>query len=137
MQIPFSGLLMKEVPPEGDEFNGVFLPAGTRIAHNTLAIQRSTAVFGYDAEIFRPERWLDIAPEKYREMTQVVEMVFGHGRWSCIGKPVAFVELNKVFVQVSTYISTWFQIFIVKLKEVTMHWANGLTTSYFEISIFN
>lgn len=132
MQIPFSGLLMKEVPPEGDEYNGVFLPGGTRIAHNTLAIQRSTAVFGDDADVFRAERWLDIAPEKYREMAQVVEMVFGQGRWSCIGKPVAFVELNKVFVQVS--INAGFYP-IAEIRN--MHLTDESSTSCSEISIFS
>lgn len=101
MQIPFSGLLMKQVPPEGDNVNGLFVPGGTRIAHNTLALQRLKAVFGEDAEVFRPERWLIAEAEAHREMTQVVEMVFGHGRWMCAGKPVAFIELNKIFVQVS------------------------------------
>lgn len=100
MQIPFSGLVMKEVPPGGDELNGVFIPGGTRIAHNTLATQRSTGVFGEDVEVFRPERWLEVSREKHREMAQAVEIVFGHGRWMCAGKPVALMELNKVFVQV-------------------------------------
>lgn len=101
MQIPFSGLLMKEVPPGGDTIDGMFVPGGTRIGHNTLALQRSAAVFGDDAEIFRPERWLEASAEKAREMTAVVELVFGHGRWMCAGKSVAFMELNKIFVEVS------------------------------------
>lgn len=62
MQIPFSGLLMKEVPPEGDTINGMFVPGGTRIAHDTLAMQRSAAMFGNDATVFRPERWLEASP---------------------------------------------------------------------------
>lgn len=100
INIPFSGLVMKEVPPGGDHLNGVFIPGGTRIAHNTLALQRSTVTFGDDAALFRPERWLEASPEKHKEMTQIVEMVFGYGRWMCGGKSVAFMELNKAFVQV-------------------------------------
>lgn len=103
MQIPFTGLLMKEAPPEGDTINGMFIPGGTRIAHNTFAMQRSAAIFGDDVSIFRPERWLEASPEKFREMTTVVEMVFGYGRWMCAGKTVAFIELNKIFVEVSCY----------------------------------
>jgi len=100
MQLPFSGLIMKETPPEGDTYNGIFIPGGTRIAQNTLAIQRSTEIFGADAEMFRPERWLNIEPESHALMTGTVELVFGYGRWGCAGKPVAFIELNKVYVEV-------------------------------------
>lgn len=112
MQIPFSGLIMKQAPPEGDTFDGIFIPGGTRIAHNTLAVQRSTATFGQDAEMFRPERWLEAAPEKHKEMTQVVELVFGYGRWMCAGKSVAFMELNKVYVEVSWTTAVFSPLFL-------------------------
>ncbi|KAK3317154.1 cytochrome P450 [Cercophora scortea] len=99
MQVPFSGLLMKRVPPEGDTIDGRFVPGGTRIAHNTLGLQRNTAIFGEDVDVFRPERWLDADPAQRTVMVQTTEMVFGHGRWGCLGKPVAFVELNKIYVE--------------------------------------
>ncbi|KAH6843234.1 cytochrome P450 [Chaetomium sp. MPI-CAGE-AT-0009] len=99
MQIPFSGLVMKEVPPEGDTIDGIFVPGGTRIGHNTLGIMRRRDIFGDDADLFRPERWLNISPEKRQEMAQTTELVFGYGRWGCSGKPVAFLELNKVYVE--------------------------------------
>ncbi|KAI2638910.1 cytochrome P450 [Hypomontagnella submonticulosa] len=99
INIPFSGLSMKEVPPEGDTIHGKFIPGGTRIANGFLSTQRSTAVFGHDADLFRPERWLNVDPEKHREMTQTVELVFGYGRWGCSGKSVAFIELNKTYVE--------------------------------------
>lgn len=94
-------MIQKQVPPEGDTFDDRFLPGGTRIAVSILPIQRSKEVFGQDSEVFRPERWLDISDEKYREMSQTVDQVFGWGRWQCLGKPVAMLELNKVFVEVS------------------------------------
>lgn len=100
MQIPFSGLLMKAVPPEGDTISGHFVPGGTRIAQNALSIQRRRDIFGADADVFRPERWLGISPEKKQLMVQTTELVFGNGRWGCLGKPVAFLELNKVYVEV-------------------------------------
>jgi cytochrome P450 len=103
MQIPFSGLIMKEVPPGGDKLeDGRWLPAGTRIAHNTLAVQRRRDIFGEDVDVFRPERWLGVDKERKQLMVQTTELVFGYGRWSCLGKPVAFIELNKVYVEVST-----------------------------------
>ncbi|KAI1211765.1 cytochrome P450 [Annulohypoxylon truncatum] len=99
MNIPFSGLTMKQVPPEGDTINGKFIPGGTRIAHSFLSVQRSTAIYGPDAELFRPERWLNIDPDKHREMTNTTELVFGYGRFGCSGKNVAFMEMNKAYVE--------------------------------------
>jgi len=100
LQIPFSGLLMKRAPPEGDTFDGVWIPGGTRIAHNTGAVQRDPDVFGVDAELFRPERWLGIGAERRSLMINTVELVFGYGRWGSAGKAVAFLELNTVYVEV-------------------------------------
>ncbi|KAH9900101.1 cytochrome P450 [Xylariomycetidae sp. FL2044] len=99
MNIPFSGLLMKEVPPEGDTIDGKFIPGGTRIGHSVLSLQRSKVTFGDDAEVFRPERWLDIDESKRRLMRDQVELVFGYGRWGCSGKSIAFMELNKVYFE--------------------------------------
>ncbi|KAI1389815.1 cytochrome P450 [Hypoxylon trugodes] len=99
VNIPFSGLSMKQVPPEGDTIHEKFIPGGTRVAHCFLSTQRSTTIYGPDADLFRPERWLDIDPEKHREMTQTAELAFGYGRWGCSGKNVAFIELNKIYVE--------------------------------------
>lgn len=77
------------------------MPGGTRVSViNILSIQKSKDFFGEDADVFRPERWLDISDEKYREMSQVVDQVFGWGRWQCLGKQIALLELNKVIVEV-------------------------------------
>jgi len=97
---PFTGLIAKEVPAGGDTIHGEFVPGGTRIAHNTWAVLRRADIFGQDAELFRPERWLDSDTAKIDSMQRTTELVFGHGRWGCAGKIVAFLELNKVFVEV-------------------------------------
>jgi len=103
INIPFSGLVSKEVPPEGDTINGQFIPGGTRIGQNFLAVQRSKDIFGDDADLFRPERWLDIDEAQSTQWRHHVELVFGSGRWGCSGKPVAFIELNKIYVEVSPF----------------------------------
>ncbi|KAI0005620.1 cytochrome P450 [Xylariaceae sp. FL0662B] len=103
MNPPFTGLVMKKVPPGGDTILGKHVPAGARVAHNFLSTQRSVAVFGPDAELFRPERWLGIDEGRRRDMAQTVELVFGYGRWGCSGKSVAFMELNKVYFELFRY----------------------------------
>ena len=88
------------MPPQGDTLNGLFVPGGTRIAPCPWALTRKRAVFGDDAELFRPERWLEADDEKRQEMKRTTELVFGYGRWACAGRPIAFMELNKIFVEV-------------------------------------
>ena len=97
---PFLGQVAKEVPAGGDTYNGIYLPGGTHIGHNVYALQRSP-IFGSDGETFRPERWLECDDETRREMEKTVDLVFGYGRWSCMGKNVAFMEMDKVYFEVS------------------------------------
>ena len=97
---------MKKVPKGGDTIEGMFVPEGTRIAHSTWAVQRDL-IYGDDVEIFRPERWIEADEERLLRMEQTLDLIFGHGRWGCLGKLVAFIELNKIFVEVSRL---WFDI---------------------------
>jgi cytochrome P450 len=97
---PLTGLMTKKAPPEGDTFKGLFIPGGTNIAYSAWGTHRNKKTFGEDAEVFRPERWLEKTGEELQRMERSVECVFGSGRYGCLGRQVAFVELNKVFVQV-------------------------------------
>ena len=67
---------------------------------------RDSTLFGPDEDCFRPERWLLSAdggdcssPDKLREMEQNNEVIFGYGRFKCLGQAVALIELNKIFVE--------------------------------------
>ncbi|KAF2178823.1 cytochrome P450 [Zopfia rhizophila CBS 207.26] len=95
---PFTGLIMKKVPPGGDNIKGQYVPGGTRIGHSTWAVQRN-AIYGEDVEVFRPERWIEAEKDRLMRMEQTLDLIFGHGRWGCLGKSVAYIELNKVFVE--------------------------------------
>ncbi|OLN95806.1 Pisatin demethylase 9 [Colletotrichum chlorophyti] len=96
---PVVGQMSKEVPKGGDLFKGVYLPEGTRIGYCAWGIFRRADVWGSDAEIFRPERWLEADADKLRRMEGTLELVFGYGRWQCLGRNVALMELNKVLVE--------------------------------------
>lgn len=93
---------MKEVPPGGDIIDGKFVPEGVRIASSNWAMTHKKSLFGQDAELFRPERWLEADETRAAEMRRTVELIFGYGRWTCAGKSIAFLELNKIFVEVSS-----------------------------------
>lgn len=93
--------MSKSVPPGGDTVNGIFIPEGTKIGYCAWGVFRNKDVWGEDSYAFRPERWLEAKGEKLREMESTMELVFGYGRWQCLGKNVAMIELNKVFIEVS------------------------------------
>ncbi|KAL9052029.1 MAG: hypothetical protein Q9162_005648 [Coniocarpon cinnabarinum] len=97
---PFTGLLVKLVNPGGENIDGTFIPGGTQIGHCTWGLMRHR-VFGNDADFFRPERWLEAEnePERLKEMEGIVDLIFGSGRWLCLGKTLVLIELRKVFVE--------------------------------------
>lgn len=51
--------LPRYAPPEGITIDNHFLPGGTEIGISPLSINRDTAIFGIDADEFRPERWME------------------------------------------------------------------------------
>ncbi|KXH59500.1 hypothetical protein CNYM01_14279 [Colletotrichum nymphaeae SA-01] len=91
--------MSKEVPKGGDTFKGVHLPEGTRIGYGAWGIFRRGDVWGQDADDFRPDRWLTADAESLRSMEATLELVFGHGKWKCLGRNVAMMELQKLFVE--------------------------------------
>ncbi|MAD83941.1 MAG: hypothetical protein CL912_13345 [Deltaproteobacteria bacterium] len=97
---PVVGLMAKEVPPAGDVINGMFIPGGTSIGYDAFGIFRDKEIFGEDADVFRPERWLKDSAEKIKELEQTLDLVFSFGKYQCLGRNVALMELNKVFVEV-------------------------------------
>lgn len=102
MRAPIFALTPKVVPSGGDTFYGQYVPAGTAICFNPGSLLQSRDVFGQDSDIFRPERFLELEGEKERrEMERNVELVFGSGQWQCVGKRIAFMELNKIVFEVS------------------------------------
>ncbi|RYP73915.1 hypothetical protein DL771_003357 [Monosporascus sp. 5C6A] len=97
---PFTALLLKQVPPEGDTYQGKFIPRGTCIGHSTSLVMCNKQIFSNDAALFRPERSLNINTQERATMERTVELGFGYGRWVCAGNLVAFIELNKFHVEV-------------------------------------
>ncbi|KAK0673559.1 cytochrome P450, partial [Cercophora samala] len=90
----------KQVPDTGDTIHGYYLPKGTEIAQCMLGITRDKALFGPDVDIWRPERWLEASPEHHEEMWAAVELGFSTGKYICLGKQVALMELGKWFSEI-------------------------------------
>jgi len=91
----------KRVPAGGDTICGKLVPGGTDIMVNMCEMVRNKDVFGDDADRFRPERFLDCDDETKARRFKVMDLAFGHGRWMCPGKNLAWIQLNKIFVEVS------------------------------------
>lgn len=95
-----TGLLPRVVGPLGDTWKGVYLPPGTIVGYCAWNIHRNnTKVYGDDAAVFRPERWLDAPPERVALMEEAFYLVFGYGRFRCMGENIARLELNKIFFE--------------------------------------
>lgn len=100
MRPPVPLMFPKVVPPEGDVIDGKFIPGGTAVGWNLLALMKSPEHWGADAELFRPERFLEGDAGKRNSMERLVELVFGFGRFACAGKPLAMMELSKTYFEV-------------------------------------
>jgi Cytochrome P450 len=108
---PVVGLMAKEVPAGGDMLCGKFVPGGTQVGYSAFGLFRDKATWGEDAGVFRPERWLEIEgtdEERMRiqQMENNLDLIFAAGKWQCLGRNVAQMELNKVFVEVRPPVSS-------------------------------
>jgi cytochrome P450 len=83
------------VPAGGANIAGIFIPQGTSVGCLQLAMHLNKKVFGEDAKVFRPERWLEASAEQLRVM-EMAHIGFGRGRRVCIGQHIAVMEMKKV-----------------------------------------
>lgn len=82
------------------------------ITHPTVEIQirvinTSRAVWGEDAETFRPSRWLDL-PADYSANYHL--MSFIQGPHACIGKTMSILEMKAVLACVSLPLSLFLSL---------------------------
>ena len=106
---PVTDVVPKKVPKGGDtvtiDGKQIFLPGGTDVSYCAWGVHRRKDIFGDDADQFRPERWLiednDANRGRLDTMTRTTEMIFGYGKYQCLGKPVAWMEISKVVFEVS------------------------------------
>ena len=105
-RLPYVCAVVKEVlrwrPPaplgaphkttEDDWYEGMFIPKGATCVANIWQCNHDRAIFGDDADEFRPERHLDDKGELESgpiETNQEGHSTFGFGRRICVGKHLA------------------------------------------------
>jgi cytochrome P450 len=106
---PVVNLFSRVVPKGGDvvtvDGKEYFLPGGTMIGYSAWSMHRNNrSLYGEDAEVFRPERWFvdESVPEEKERLAQMYktnDMIFGYGRWQCLGKVVALIEIHKTIFE--------------------------------------
>ncbi|KAI6154195.1 cytochrome P450 [Pisolithus tinctorius] len=85
----------------GRVVNSISVTRGTQIGISTACINRSTAIWGADAKVFRPERWLEEGgiPKKAQELQSYRHLLtFVDGPRTCLGKGFAVAEFKTVMV---------------------------------------
>ncbi|KAK2617023.1 hypothetical protein QQS21_000114 [Conoideocrella luteorostrata] len=95
---PITGI-MPRISATDATLCGVHIPSGTNVAWSAKAVLHSTDVFGSDADIYWPDRWLTADRERLQVMENTVDLCFGQGRWGCLGRSIALLELNKIIVE--------------------------------------
>lgn len=74
--------------------NGFEIPAGTVLVAVPWCMGRSTKIWGNDARVFKPERWLtDKIPHDYEFLS------FNAGKRRCLGKKFAYLEIKIVLTK--------------------------------------
>ncbi|KZL80046.1 benzoate 4-monooxygenase cytochrome p450, partial [Colletotrichum incanum] len=122
-------LLERYVPEGGLQLPGnKFVPAGTAVGINPYVVGRNKEVWGLDADVFRPERWLQGVNEDFSAFQErlrqykAADLTFGAGKRDCIGKNLANLEIYKV-------VATMFRRFRFKLLDPVEDWE--VTSSWF------
>ncbi|KAK8094235.1 hypothetical protein PG997_000920 [Apiospora hydei] len=99
---PLTDPFARDVQAGGDtvviDGQEVFLPVGVSVIPSWTAMHRDRKLYGADADLFRPERWLESEQpdaDRLRAMRRTNDLMFGHGKYTCLGKPVALIEIHK------------------------------------------
>ena len=91
-------MVARSVSRGGLTIAGKHVPEGVEAACNPWIVNRDKAVWGEDAEEFRPERWLsdggDEDEERLKRYNRYL-MTWGYGTRICLGRDLAMMELYK------------------------------------------
>lgn len=81
------------VPPGGANIAGRWFPGGYKVQVNLNVIHRDKEIFGDDADVFRPERWIEADADTLKRMNKHSH-AFGFGTRVCIGEQVSSASVS-------------------------------------------
>ncbi|TFK68747.1 cytochrome P450 [Pluteus cervinus] len=77
----------------------MYLPAGTKTPYSVLMMHRRKDLWGPDADIFDPDRWLDDRNQKYFLANPFIFLPFNAGPRICLGQQFAYNEMSIVLIR--------------------------------------
>jgi cytochrome P450 len=92
-------VLERVVPKDGGKICGRHFKAGTTVGISAWVVHRDKSVFGEDAAVWRPERWIEADEERRKKMEGRI-LTFGAGARTCIGKNISRLEMYKFVPQI-------------------------------------
>jgi len=97
----------------------MYVPPGTSVLFAFYLLQRNKALWGPDAEEFKPERWLDEELQRKVATNPAIYVPFGSGPRICIGKNYA---LNEATFFVARLLQRFDEFAIDERKQVSPPW---------------
>ncbi|KIM37776.1 hypothetical protein M413DRAFT_448289 [Hebeloma cylindrosporum] len=76
-----------------------FIPAGTKTAYSVFMMQRRTDLWGPDAEVIDPDRWLDERLKTYVSKNPFIFLPFNAGPRICLGQQFAYNEMSFMIIR--------------------------------------
>jgi len=105
--------------------DGTFVPAGCAVMYNIFAMGRDKDIWGDDAEVFRPERWVEA-----KEPADVYDYpVFNAGPRECLGKRLAQIEMKACLAALLPHVSLKLAVPADQIKadaQLTIGMSSGL-----------
>ncbi|KXN81097.1 hypothetical protein AN958_06051 [Leucoagaricus sp. SymC.cos] len=92
-----------EDPIPGTQITQVLIPKGTLLAIPLNVVHHDPEVWGLDAHVFRPERWLERKQSQLRHKHEL--LTFSEGPRVCIGKNFAMAEIKVLMVTLLQHFS--------------------------------
>ncbi|KAE8159764.1 cytochrome P450 [Aspergillus tamarii] len=81
---PTIPLFPRKAQDGGLTYKGTYIPEGTAVASSPWITMKSTALYGQDAAVYRPERWLEASQETLKQWDRY-EFHWGYGNRLCTG----------------------------------------------------
>lgn len=84
----------------GRTYNSVHIPANTDVCVGIIGANKDKAIWGADADEWKPSRWLSELPERVQDLPGIYSnmLTFGTGPRSCIGLKFAELEMSAYLI---------------------------------------
>ncbi|KAF9007215.1 CYP63 cytochrome P450 monooxygenase-like protein [Cyathus striatus] len=83
-----------------------YIPAGTKSAYSVFIMQRRKDLWGPDADVFDPDRFLDERLKQYLVKNSFIFLPFNAGPRICLGQQFAYNEMSFIIIRLLQAFST-------------------------------